>query len=69
MRLSGDLPPPLGATVTPDGVDFAVYAGHAEAVEIALFEAGDQSGTTERRVAMLQRAHGTWFGSVPGLGA
>ena len=69
MRPSPDLPPPLGASVTRDGVDFAVYAGHAEAVEICLFEAGDATGASERRITLTDRAHGTWFGSVPGLGA
>jgi len=67
MRPSPDLPPPLGATVTPDGVDFAVYAGHADAVEICLFEAGDPTGASEHRIVLTNRAHGTWFGSVPGL--
>jgi isoamylase len=69
MHPSHDLPPPLGATVTNDGVDFAVYAGHAEAVEICLFEAGDAAGASERRIALGERRHGTWFGSVPGLRA
>jgi isoamylase len=69
MRPSRDLPPPLGSTVTHDGVDFAVYAGHAEAVEICLFDAGDATGASERRVSLQERTHGTWFGSVPGLGA
>jgi glycogen operon protein len=55
--------------VTADGVDFAVYAGHAEAVEISLFEPGDATGASERRITLQGRAHGTWFGSVPGLGA
>ena len=67
MRPSPDLPPPLGATVTPEGVDFAVYAGHADAVTICLFEAGDSTGRSERRVTLTDRAHGTWFGSVPEL--
>jgi isoamylase len=69
MSPSRDLPPDLGATVTADGVDFAVYAGHADAVEICLFEPGDTTGASERRVTLNERAHGTWFGSVPGLGA
>jgi isoamylase len=69
MSTSRDLPPVLGATVTAEGVDFAVYAGHAEAVEICLFEAGDTSGASERRIPLEDRAHGTWFGSVPGLRA
>ena len=53
--------------MTSDGVDFAVYAGHADAVEICLFEAGDAAGASERRITLADRAHGTWFGSVPGL--
>jgi isoamylase len=69
MAPAPDLPPALGATLTRDGVDFAVYAGHADAVEICLFDPGDQSGASERRVTLDDRAHGTWFGSVPGLGA
>ena len=69
MRPSRDLPPPLGATLTPDGVDFAIYAGHADAVEICLFDTGDTTGASERRIMLSNRAHGTWFGSVPGLQA
>ena len=69
MGPSRDLPPALGATLTRDGVDFAVYAGRADGVEICLFEPGDTTGDSERRVALGNRAHGTWFGSVPGLGA
>jgi len=69
MGPSPDLPPALGATLTPDGVDFAIYAGHADAVEICLFEAGDATGASERKITLADRTHGTWFGSVPGLGA
>jgi len=69
MGTSAELPPALGATLTGDGVDFAIYAGHAEAVEICLFEAGDTTGASERRIALADRVHGTWFGSVPGLAA
>ena len=69
MRPSPDLPPPLGASVTRDGVDFAVYAGHADEVEICLFEAGDVTGASEHRITLRERAHGAWFGSFPGLGA
>jgi isoamylase len=68
MGPSPDLPPDLGATLTPDGVDFAIYAGHADAVEICLFEAGDVTGASERRITLTDRTHGTWFGSVSGLG-
>jgi len=69
MPTSHDVPPDLGATLTRDGVDFAVYAGHADAVEICLFEPGDTTGASERRVALTDRLHGTWFGTLPGLRA
>src|SRR5665647_571107 len=69
MRPSRDLPPPHGATVPPDGVDFAVFAGHADKVEICLFEAGDTTGASEHRITLGGHSYGTWFGSVPGLGA
>src|SRR5680860_1821159 len=69
MRPSRDLPPQHGASVTPDGVDFAVFAGHADKVEICLFEAGDPTGASEVRINLPGHTHGTWFGSVPGLRA
>src|SRR5665647_542389 len=69
MCPSRDLPPQHGATVTPDGVDFAVFAGHADKVEICLFEAGDPTGASELRINLTGHTHGTWFGSVPGLRA
>jgi glycogen operon protein len=62
----------LGATITPEGTDFAVHAGHADAVELCLF--GDREDTRgesglERRIPLVEQAHGTWFGSVPDVGA
>ncbi|HET7304954.1 MAG TPA: glycogen debranching protein GlgX [Segeticoccus sp.] len=67
LRPSPDLAPPLGATLTGAGADFAVYAGHAEAVELCLFDGGDPGAAPERRLPMPQRAHGTWFTHVPGV--
>ena len=64
-----DLAPPPGVTLVPGGADVAVYAGHAEGVELCLFEPGDTVGTTERRVPLHERAHGWWFGFVPGVRA
>jgi isoamylase len=64
-----DLPPPLGVTLLPDGsADVAVYAGHADGVDLCLLDAGDGTGASERRVPLTGRAHGTWFGRVPGVG-
>jgi glycogen operon protein len=55
-------------TLVEGGAEFAVYAGHAEAVEVCLFEPGDQTGSTERRVPLTERVHGTWYGFLPGVG-
>ncbi len=60
-----DLPPPPGVTLVEGGADVAVYAGHADTAEICLFDAHDGEGSTERRVPLLERAHGWWFGFVP----
>ncbi|GAA2739150.1 glycogen debranching protein GlgX [Pedococcus aerophilus] len=64
-----DLPPTLGMTLVEGGAEFAVYAGHAESVEVCLFDAGDSDGSTERRVPLTERTHGTWFGFLPGVTA
>jgi isoamylase len=55
-------------TLVEGGAEFAVYAGHAESVEVCLFEPGDTEGATERRVPLTQRTHGAWFGFLPGVG-
>ena len=64
--LTRDLAPRPGVTLVDGGADVAVYAGHADAVELCLFDAGDTAGTSERRVPLVERAHGWWFGFVPG---
>ena len=64
---SRDLPPTLGMTVVEGGSDFAVFAGHADSVEVCLFDEGDTDGSTERRVPLAERTHGTWFGFLPGV--
>ncbi|MFL6168258.1 MAG: glycogen debranching enzyme GlgX, partial [Ornithinibacter sp.] len=65
--LGRDLSPPPGVTLVEGGADVAVYAGHADGVDVCLFEPGDTEGTSERRVPLLERAHGWWFGFVPGM--
>ena len=67
--LTRDLAPRPGVTLVDGGADVAVYAGHADAVELCLFDAGDTAGTSERRVPLVERAHGWWFGFVPGVAA
>jgi len=50
------------------GAEVCVYAGNADAVDICLFDPGDVLGTSERRVPLTERAHGYWFGHLPGVG-
>ena len=63
-----DHPPLPGVTLVPGGAEVCVYAGHADAVDVCLFDAGDRTGLTERRVALTDRLYGYWFGFVPGMG-
>ncbi|MDQ2851466.1 MAG: glycogen debranching protein GlgX [Actinomycetota bacterium] len=62
-RRPDHVPPPYGATLTDDGAEFAVYAGHANAVRLCLF---DDSGT-ERQIPMVPHVHGTWSVHAPGV--
>ncbi len=64
-----DLPPTGGVSVLDGGADVSVYAGHAEEVTLCLFDADDADGSTERHVPLVERAHGWWFGFVPGVAA
>ncbi len=60
-------PWPLGATLESGGVNFAVYSGVAQKVEVCLF---DVTGTREiRRLALPGRCGDIWHGWVPGLHA
>ena len=74
-RAVSTAPPPLGRDLAPDpgvslvegGADVCVYAGHADAVDLCLFDAGDRTGASERRIPLQERAHGWWFTFVPGV--
>ena len=61
---------PLGATVTPTGVNFGVYAKHATGIDIQFFYAAED--LTPTRVVTLDPAvHRTgeyWHALVPGVG-
>ncbi len=55
-----------GATLTPGGVNFALAAPDASAVELCLF---DGTGTTElQRLSLPACTHGVWHGELPGAG-
>ena len=64
MLTSSGLPFPLGATPTPDGVNFAVSSEIADAVEICLVD-GDGS---EQRIELPERTAHVWHGHVDGIG-
>ena len=58
-------PWPLGATLENEGVNFAVFAAHADKVEVCLF---DHTGTREvRRLELPARTDDVWHGFAPGL--
>ena len=68
FRVPRDLPPAPGVTLVDGGIEVSVYAGHAESVDLCLFDAGDSEGATERRVTLVDHAFGWWFGFVPDVG-
>ena len=56
-------PEPLGATLTAEGVNFAVFSSGAVKVELCLF---DETGTQElHRVALPERTENVWHGFMP----
>jgi len=57
-------PSPLGATFDGDGVNFAVFSAHAEAVTLCLF---DERGAETDRLPLPDRDGDIWYGRVPGL--
>ena len=55
---------PLGAQVRKGGVNFALYAEHAEKVELCLF---DSDGKETGRYALPDCTNKIWHGFIPGL--
>src|SRR5262245_34496920 len=59
---------PLGATVRPDGVNFAVFSRHAHAVHLVLFEEGQDDPFAELPLdPALNRTGDVWHLCVHGL--
>jgi glycogen debranching enzyme GlgX len=56
---------PLGASITPDGVNFAVFSEHASRIELCLFDA---KGRETARIALPERTGHVFHGHVGGLG-
>lgn len=62
---------PLGATVGPDGVNFALFSQHAAAVELLLFDANELTQPA-RVIALDPEKNKTfyyWHVFVPGIGS
>ncbi len=61
----------LGVHLVDDGVDVAVLASHADAVELCLLHPDPSSpdGWGERRIALRGPVHGVWHAHVPGVRA
>jgi len=57
---------PLGATIQPAGVNFAVYSEHATRIELCLFDS--ETGAETDRIHLPTRTGYTWHGLVPGIG-
>lgn len=60
--------PPLGVHLSGDGVDVAVAAPHADAVEFCLHEPGPR-GAEQRRIVLDGPTYGVWHAHVPGVQA
>ncbi|MBK6598284.1 MAG: glycogen debranching protein GlgX [Proteobacteria bacterium] len=58
---------PLGASLTPNGVNFAVHAQHAEEVVVCIYKADGQTETA--RYTLTGRAGHVWHGVVPTIHA
>ncbi|WP_225767040.1 glycogen debranching protein GlgX [Inquilinus sp. Marseille-Q2685] len=66
-RIPAGRPWPLGATLTEDGVNFALFSAHAERVELCLFDAEGRQEVARRDLPA--RTDQVWHGFLPGAGA
>ena len=65
--ISPGLPWPMGATLTGDGVNFAVFSAHAEAIELCLFSPDGRKELS--RIPLRDRDGDIWHIHVAGLTA
>jgi isoamylase len=64
MKIYPGSPYPLGATVTSEGVNFALYADNATAVELCLFD--EPHGKSESiKIKIKERSHHVWHVLLP----
>lgn len=60
-------PHPLGATLSSEGVNFALFSAHATGVDLCLFDENDP--LREERVRMVEHTEEVWHTFIPGLKA
>jgi glycogen operon protein len=60
-------PSPLGASFDGEGTNFAVYARHAEGLELCIYDAKDPAREV-RRVPMRERTGHVWHVYLPAVG-
>ena len=63
-QINVGFPLPLGATPTPDGVNFAVFSEHAQQLYLCLF---NDEGDELARLPFLEKHRGIWHMEVVGL--
>ena len=61
-------PHPLGVTLDDEGANFAVFAAHAEKVELCLFDSAAPDAK-ETRIQLPECTNLIWHGYVPGIRA
>jgi glycogen operon protein len=64
MRVWPGTPYPLGATWNGEGVNFALFSEHAEAVDLCLFDAVDQP-VESQRISLHERTDLIWHAYLP----
>jgi isoamylase len=60
-------PYPLGATLTEEGVNFALYSEDATAVELCLFDSPEPDAN-ELRIPVTEQTDQTWHVLLPEIG-
>jgi glycogen operon protein len=66
MKTYPGYPYPLGAILDKNGVNFALFAENATAVELCLFDS-ESDETETHRIKLTERSHHVWHIYVPGL--
>ena len=64
LTLGAGLPDRLGAVLSVNGVNFAVFSAHSTQIDLCLFDSG-----AERQVPLPGRTGDVWHGFVPDIGA